>query len=120
LAAAARDDLPTPAAYYDLLKPLCAHLDIWHTVYNHVMAGPDAIVEWFRGSALRPFLSVLNADAVVLSPNTARASRVLTRRVSTIRSCCAFRGCSLWQRARRGIAGSISRPPWMLSPTWMH
>ena len=40
LAAAARDDLPTPAAYYDLLKPLCAHLDIWHTVYNHVMAGP--------------------------------------------------------------------------------
>jgi trans-aconitate 2-methyltransferase len=62
LAAAARDDLPTPAAYYDLLKPLCAHLDIWHTVYNHVMAGPDAIVEWFRGSALRPFLSVLNTD----------------------------------------------------------
>jgi trans-aconitate 2-methyltransferase len=62
LAAAVRDDLPTPAAYYDLLKPLCAHLDIWHTVYNHVMAGPDAIVEWFRGSALRPFLSVLNTD----------------------------------------------------------
>jgi trans-aconitate 2-methyltransferase len=62
LEAAARDDLPTPAAYYDLLKPLCTHLDIWHTVYNHVMAGPDAIVEWFRGSALRPFLSVLNAD----------------------------------------------------------
>jgi trans-aconitate 2-methyltransferase len=62
LAAASRDDLPEPAAYYDLLKPLCAHLDIWHTVYNHVMAGPDAIVEWFRGSALRPFLSVLNAD----------------------------------------------------------
>jgi trans-aconitate 2-methyltransferase len=62
LAAAARDDLPTPAAYYDLLKPFCAHLDIWHTVYNHVMAGPDAIVEWFRGSALRPFLSVLNTD----------------------------------------------------------
>jgi trans-aconitate 2-methyltransferase len=62
LAAASRDDLPEPAAYYDLLKPFCAHLDIWHTVYNHVMAGPDAIVEWFRGSALRPFLSVLNAD----------------------------------------------------------
>jgi len=56
---AARDDLPRPGAYYDLLKPLCAHVDIWHTVYNHVMASPEAIVEWFKGSALRPFLSAL-------------------------------------------------------------
>src|SRR5260370_15401262 len=62
LTAAGRDDLPTPAAYYDVLKPLCARLDIWHTVYNHVMAGPDALVEWFRGSALRPFLSPLDED----------------------------------------------------------
>lgn len=60
--AAARDDLPSPAAYYDLLKPVSAHLEIWHTVYNHVMAGPDAIVEWFKGSGLRPFLSPLEDD----------------------------------------------------------
>src|SRR5205814_1838956 len=55
--AAARDDLPTPAAYYDSLGSLCARLDIWHTAYNHVMAGPETVVEWFKGSALRPFLS---------------------------------------------------------------
>jgi trans-aconitate 2-methyltransferase len=59
-AAAARDDLPAPARYYDLLRPFCTHLDIWHTVYNHVMAGPEAIVEWFRGSGLRPFLAPLD------------------------------------------------------------
>jgi trans-aconitate 2-methyltransferase len=58
--AAARDDLPTPAAYYDSLGSLCARLDIWHTAYNHVMAGPEAVVEWFKGSALRPFLSPLD------------------------------------------------------------
>src|SRR5437588_1723032 len=62
VANAARDDLPTAGAYYDLLKPDCAHVEIWHTVYNHVMAGPQAIVEWFKGSALRPFLSALEGD----------------------------------------------------------
>ena len=62
LESAARDDLPPPAAYYDLLRPLCTRLDIWHTAYNHVMAGPEAIVEWFRGSGLRPFLSPLDEN----------------------------------------------------------
>ena len=60
---AARDTLPRPGEYYDLLKPDCAYIDIWHTVYNHVMAGPEAIVEWFKGSALRPFISALDAGA---------------------------------------------------------
>ena len=59
---AARNDLPAPGAYYDLLKPVCQHLDIWHINYNHVMAGPEAIVDWFKGSALRPYLNALDAD----------------------------------------------------------
>jgi trans-aconitate 2-methyltransferase len=63
LADAARVDLPSPESYYDLFKPLCQRVEIWHTVYNHVMAGPKAIVEWFKGSALRPFLSALDAPA---------------------------------------------------------
>lgn len=61
MAEAARVDLPSPEDYYDLLKPLCRHVDIWHTIYNHVMTGPEAIVEWFKGSSLRPFLSALDA-----------------------------------------------------------
>jgi trans-aconitate 2-methyltransferase len=59
--AAARDDLPSPEAYYDLLKPVASHIDIWHSVYNHVMASPEAITEWFKGSSLQPFLSPLSA-----------------------------------------------------------
>jgi trans-aconitate 2-methyltransferase len=61
--AAPRDDLPPVEAYYDLLKPVCSHIDIWHTVYNHVMAAPQAITEWFKGSSLQPFLSPLDAPA---------------------------------------------------------
>jgi trans-aconitate 2-methyltransferase len=81
-AAAARDDLPTTGDYYDLLRPLASHIDIWHTVYNHVMAGPEAIVEWFRGSALRPFLSPLDDDMRrgFLADYTARIAAAYPRR----------------------------------------
>ncbi|MBI3699619.1 MAG: trans-aconitate 2-methyltransferase [Afipia sp.] len=58
-AATARDDLPAPSVYYDALRPLCQKLDIWHTVYNHVMPDATAIVEWFKGTGLRPFLDPL-------------------------------------------------------------
>jgi trans-aconitate 2-methyltransferase len=83
LASAARDELPRPGAYYDLLRPLSAHLDIWHTVYNHVMAGPEAIVEWFKGSALRPFLSALDAEMQrgFLAAYTARIAEAYPPRV---------------------------------------
>ena len=61
--AAPRDDLPAVEAYYDELKPVCTHIDIWHSVYNHVMTSPEAITEWFKGSSLQPFLSPLDAAA---------------------------------------------------------
>jgi trans-aconitate 2-methyltransferase len=61
--AAPRADLPPPEAYYDLLKPDCTRIDIWHSAYNHVMASPQAIVEWFKGSSLRPYLSALKGAA---------------------------------------------------------
>jgi trans-aconitate 2-methyltransferase len=62
-AAAPRADLLPPDGYYDLLKPVCTQIDIWHSVYNHVMATPQAIVEWFKGSSLQPYLSLLDAGA---------------------------------------------------------
>jgi trans-aconitate 2-methyltransferase len=58
---AARNDLPRPEDYYDLLRPLCSHIDIWHTHYNHIMENHAGVVEWFKGSGLRPFLAPLDA-----------------------------------------------------------
>lgn len=50
--------------YYALLAPLCARVDVWRTTYHHPLAGgADAVVEWFKGSALRPFLAALDSEA---------------------------------------------------------
>ena len=51
-----------PAFYYDLLSPLASKLDLWETEYIHVMSSPSAILEWIRGTGLRPFLEALPSD----------------------------------------------------------
>jgi trans-aconitate 2-methyltransferase len=48
-----------PEAYYDLLAPLTPHLDLWETEYLQVLTGEDAVLEWVRGTALRPVLDAL-------------------------------------------------------------
>jgi len=45
--------------YYRWLRPVSDSLDIWQTAYIHPLDGVEAIVDWFRGSALRPFLAPL-------------------------------------------------------------
>ena len=52
-----------PAFYYDLLNPHTSKLDLWETEYIHVMDGPAAILEWIRGTGLRPFLEALPSEA---------------------------------------------------------
>jgi trans-aconitate 2-methyltransferase len=45
-----------PSRYHDLLAPLMSDLDIWEVEYLQVLHGDDAVAEWTRGTAARPFL----------------------------------------------------------------
>jgi len=57
--AAARDWVLDSGAYYDLLAPQAAQLDIWETEYLHRLEGEDAVLEWVKATGLRPVLNGL-------------------------------------------------------------
>ncbi len=45
--------------YYDLLAGAGAEVDVWRTAYQHPMESPAKIVEWVRGTGLKPFVDPL-------------------------------------------------------------
>jgi trans-aconitate 2-methyltransferase len=51
-----------PSLYYDALEPVAAHIDLWETIYHHILPGPQAVLDWFRGTGLRPYLEALSTD----------------------------------------------------------
>jgi trans-aconitate 2-methyltransferase len=63
LAGADRSRVPIEPAdwYYGLLRASCSRVDVWRTTYYHPLAGANAIVEWFKGTGLLPFLAPLDA-----------------------------------------------------------
>lgn len=53
-----------PASEYAaMLLDLGWAVDAWETTYVHVLSGPDPVLEWVRGTGLRPALSALPDDA---------------------------------------------------------
>ena len=62
-ATAQRAPLGSAAWYYELLHSAGCRVDVWRTTYHHALAGgAAAVVEWFKGSGLRPFLEPLSNE----------------------------------------------------------
>jgi trans-aconitate 2-methyltransferase len=51
-----------PADYAELLAGTGCEVDAWETTYVHILAGDDPVLEWYKGTGLRPVPAVLDAD----------------------------------------------------------
>ena len=48
--------------YYDVLTSVSSKVELWETEYFHIMDNCKAILEWFRGTALKPFIDMLSTE----------------------------------------------------------
>jgi trans-aconitate 2-methyltransferase len=51
-----------PAYYYDLLAPRAERIDLWETEYQQVMPAAEAILDWYKGTGLRPYFAALTNE----------------------------------------------------------
>ncbi|GAA4095246.1 MULTISPECIES: trans-aconitate 2-methyltransferase [Streptomyces] len=51
-----------PADYLTRLADLGCETDVWETVYCQLLTGPDPVLDWVKGTALRPVLTALDGD----------------------------------------------------------
>jgi trans-aconitate 2-methyltransferase len=49
----------TPEEYAHLLLAAGLRADVWETTYVHILPGADPVLEWLRGTGLRPVMQAL-------------------------------------------------------------
>ncbi|MBV9288769.1 MAG: trans-aconitate 2-methyltransferase [Hyphomicrobiales bacterium] len=58
----AREPRHGPDWYFRLLRAHASRVDVWRTTYFHPLRGARAVVEWLRGTGLRPYLAPLESS----------------------------------------------------------
>jgi trans-aconitate 2-methyltransferase len=54
------DAVGSPESYAGVLLDAGLDADVWETTYLHVLHGDDSVLEWLRGTGLRPILAALS------------------------------------------------------------
>ncbi len=49
-----------PEKYYDILVEISSDFEMWQTTYFHRMKSHSDIMEWYKGTGLRPYLEALS------------------------------------------------------------
>jgi trans-aconitate 2-methyltransferase len=58
------DAVGSPSSYASLLLDAGLDVDVWDTTYLHRLQGTDPVLEWVRGTGLRPVLAALTGRTV--------------------------------------------------------
>ncbi|MFF9643467.1 methyltransferase domain-containing protein [Kitasatospora aureofaciens] len=58
-----RSGVHPPGQYLDALAGAGCAVDVWETTYSTLLPGPDPVLEWVKGTALRPVLGRLTDRA---------------------------------------------------------
>lgn len=56
------DAVLPPETYLEKLADLGCTADVWETTYVHLLAGEDPVLDWVKGTGLRPILTALADD----------------------------------------------------------
>ena len=50
----------TTEEYFDVLSHISSDFEVWETTYCHRMPSYESIIEWYKGTGLRPYLEQLS------------------------------------------------------------
>ncbi|MGW6015714.1 trans-aconitate 2-methyltransferase [Streptomyces sp. NPDC055210] len=56
------DSVHEPLVYLDRLARLGCEVDVWRTTYLQILEGEDAVLDWSKGTGMRPALTALADD----------------------------------------------------------
>ncbi|MEV7196821.1 trans-aconitate 2-methyltransferase [Streptomyces sp. NPDC093510] len=73
------DAVLSPGEYLERLVGLGCEVDSWETTYQHLLTGEDPVLDWLKGTGLRPVLTALEDDPEATEAFLAEYGELLRR-----------------------------------------